>query len=111
MAPISGRSVADDDVFVWRHRQQDMNLKAHTVSVVITRPDHGDPAGGDVMIVRFKPLKLALDGRVNRIGRLASLERYLKGDLHFSPFIPDQTAPGEGPIRRKQNGCGSGHCS
>lgn len=55
----------DDDVFVRRHRDQNMNLNTHSVSVVINRSDHRDPAGGDVMILRFKPLEFASNGCMN----------------------------------------------
>jgi hypothetical protein len=60
--------VTDDDVFVRRHRDQNINLKTHSVSVVVTRSDYRDPTGGDVMIARFKPLEFASNGYVNLVG-------------------------------------------
>ena len=38
------RGVADHDVVLGRHRQQDMDLKPGAVAMMIARSDHRDPA-------------------------------------------------------------------
>jgi hypothetical protein len=76
VVPVVRRGVTDHDVFVRRHCQQNVNLKARAVPMVIAGPDHGHPAGGDAMIVRFEPPEFTLNARPHRIRWFASLERY-----------------------------------
>jgi hypothetical protein len=78
------RGVADHDVVLGRHRQQDMDLETCPVPMVVARPNHGHPAGSNATIVRLEPLELSLNARPNWIRWLASLERDLKGNLHLS---------------------------
>jgi hypothetical protein len=84
VAPIVRRRVTYYDVFIRWHCQQNVDLKACSVSMVITWCDHGHPAGGNATIVRFEPLEFTLNSRANVIRRLASLEGYLKRNLHLS---------------------------
>jgi hypothetical protein len=78
VASIVRRRVTYDDVFIRWHCQQNVDLKACSVSMLITWCDHGHPAGGNATIVRFEPLEFTLNKRANVIRRLASLECYLK---------------------------------
>jgi hypothetical protein len=84
VAPIVRRRVTYDDVFIRWHCQQNVDLKACSVSMVITWCDHGHPAGRNATIVHFEPLEFMLNSRANVIRRLASLECYLKRNLHLS---------------------------
>jgi hypothetical protein len=98
VALVVRRRVAYHYVFMRRHRQQDVDLKACSVPMVVTRSDHGHPAGGDTMIVRFEPLEFTLDARTNWIRWLASLECYLKRTLHLSLSIGSLSRHWEQPI-------------
>jgi hypothetical protein len=73
----------DHDIFMGRQSQQDVDLKARSVAMVVARTDHRDPAGGNAMIMRFEPLKFTLDTCTNWIRRLASLERHEQRILHL----------------------------
>jgi hypothetical protein len=53
--------VTYDDVFIRRHSQQNVDLKACSVSMVITWCDHGHSAAGNATIVRFEPLEFTLN--------------------------------------------------
>ncbi|SDS82712.1 hypothetical protein SAMN05444158_3361 [Bradyrhizobium canariense] len=81
---IVRRGVADHDIFIRWHCQQDMDLKACPVPMVVARSDHSHPAGGDAMIVRFETLEFMLNARAHWIRWLASLEHHLKRSLHLS---------------------------
>jgi len=83
LAPVVRGGVADHDVFMRRHCQQDVNLEVRSVPMVIARPDHGYPAGGDAMIMGFEPLEFARDAGANGIRGLAALEGDLKWILHL----------------------------
>jgi len=67
VAPVVRRRVTYYDVFIRWHCQQNVDLKACSVSVVITWCDHGHPAGGNATIVRFEPLEFTLNSRPNVI--------------------------------------------
>ena len=86
MAPVVRQGVTNHDVFIRRHGQQDVYLKACSVPMVVARSDHRHPAGGDAMIVRLESLEFALDARTNRIGRLASSGTRLEEELASEPF-------------------------
>jgi hypothetical protein len=77
------RGVADDDVFLGRHRQKDVDLESCPMPMAVTWTDHGHPAGGDAFVVRFEPLEFTLDVRPNWIRWLASLKYDLKRVLHL----------------------------
>jgi hypothetical protein len=83
VAPVVRRGVADHDVFMRRHCQQDVNLEVRSVPMVIARPDYGHPAGGDAMIMGFEPLEFTRNAGANGIRGLASLEGDLKWILHL----------------------------
>jgi hypothetical protein len=78
------RRMTDHDVFMGRQRQQDVDLKAGPVSMLVTGSYDGHPARGNAMIVRFKPLEFMRDAGTNRIRRLASLECDEKRSLHLA---------------------------
>jgi hypothetical protein len=63
---------------------EECEYQAGSVSMVIAGSDHGYFAGGNATIVRFEPLEFMLNSRANVIRRFASLECYLKRNLHFS---------------------------
>jgi hypothetical protein len=84
VALVVRRRVAYHYVFIRRHRQQDVDLKAFSVPMVVARSDHGHPAGGNAMIVSFQLLEFTLNARTNWIRWLASLEIYLERNLHLS---------------------------
>jgi hypothetical protein len=90
--------VAYHYVFMLRHCQQDVDLKACSVPMVLARSDHGHPAGRDAMIVRFEPLEFMLNARPNWIRWRASLESYLKRTLHLSLSIGPLSRHRERPI-------------
>jgi hypothetical protein len=98
VALVVRRRVAYHYVFMRRHRQQDVDLKACSLSMVVARSDHGHPAGSNAMIVRFEPLEFTLNARTNWIRWLASLESYLKRTLHLSLSIGPLSRHRERPI-------------
>jgi len=67
VAPVIQRGVTNHDVIIWRYRQQDVDLEACSVPMVIARSDYGYPAGGDAMIVCFEPLEFTLNARAHCI--------------------------------------------
>jgi hypothetical protein len=93
------RGVADDDVFLGRHRQQDVDLEACPVSTVVARPDDSHPTGGNAIVVRFESLKFTLDVLPNWIRWLASLEYDLKGVFHLGLSSTPMSGRREPPIR------------
>jgi len=46
----------DDDVFVRRKRQADVDLKSGTMAMLVARRDHFNAATGNTMIVGFQSL-------------------------------------------------------
>ena len=98
VALVVRRRVAYHYVFMRRHRQQDVDLKACSVPMVVARSDHGHPAGGDAMIVRFEPLEFTLNARTNWTRWLASLECYLKRSLHLRLSMAPLSRHRERPI-------------
>ena len=53
---IAGPGLVDDDIFVRRHRQPDVDLKSGAMAMLLARRDHVDAATGNSVIVGFKPL-------------------------------------------------------
>jgi hypothetical protein len=54
MLRVMRRRLIDDDVFVRRNRQQDVDLKVGTMAMLVARPDHFNAATGNTMIVGFQ---------------------------------------------------------
>jgi hypothetical protein len=88
------RGVANDDVVLGRHCQQDVDLEACPVPMVVAGSDYRHPAGGDAIVVRFEPREFTLDVRPNLIRWLASLEYDLKGVLHLGLSLTPMSGVG-----------------
>jgi hypothetical protein len=98
VAPVTRWGVTHHDIFVWRHCEHDVNLKARSLPMMIAGSDHSHSAGSDAMIVRFEPLEFTLYVRTNGIRWFASLERDLKRSLHLSLSTAPMNRHRERPI-------------
>jgi hypothetical protein len=56
MSRVMRRRLIDDDVFVRRKRQADVDLKSGTMAMLVARRDHFNAATGNTMIVGFQSL-------------------------------------------------------
>ena len=79
---ILRRRVVDENVFVRRNCEPDMDLEPGTVTVLVTRRDHSYAARSDAMIVFLQPVYLTINYSTHSLRRLGSFERHLQWDLH-----------------------------
>ena len=79
---ILRRRPVDENVFVGRNCEPDMDLERATVTMLMTRCDHSYAASDDAVIVFLQPVYLTVDYGAHSVRRLGSFERHLQWDLH-----------------------------
>ena len=56
MSCVIGSRMIDNDVFVRRDREPNVDLKSGAMAVLVARRDHFHAATGNTMIMGFQPL-------------------------------------------------------
>lgn len=70
--------VADDDIFIRGHRQQDMDLESRSMPLLTARTGYRHPAGCDAMVVKFESLELLFDTAADGTRWIAAAKFNLK---------------------------------
>jgi hypothetical protein len=80
--PIVSLRVIDNDIFVGRHGEPDVNLESGAVAVLVAWRNHLDATSGNAVIVCFQSLDLIDDLCACRIRCFRTFESDFRGDLH-----------------------------
>jgi hypothetical protein len=70
--------VADDDIFIWWHRQQDMDLKSSPTPLLTVGTSYRHSAGSDAIVVKFESLELLFDAAADGKRWIAAAKFNLK---------------------------------